>query len=161
MTGLVVQSSTELLEKRAVRAGLAVLLLILGGLGVVDLGSRLEGPGPQLNECLREALDCSGQRFLLGGEVVSREATTITVRILSQDLVILKSWPDGVPSPALGDEISVIGTYLTDGHLNVKEAALYPLGDVDKWLGFSAVMAWAVVLIVFTRKRWLVRQHDG
>jgi hypothetical protein len=161
MTVPVAPSFTELLERPSVRAALSALLLSIAIMAIVDLGGRLQGSGPQLSDCIHQHLDCRGSSFLIGGEVVLQGTESLAVRILSQDLVFVEAWPEGVPYPASGDAVSVLGTYLSNGRVEVTEAALYPLGSVDMWLGLLAVVLWVGALAVFARKQWLETTHDG
>ncbi len=156
-----VRLTTEVLELRKSRFGLALLLCVLITLGGIDLGHRLAGPGPQLADCMRDELPgCMNKEFVVGGTVVFAEEH-LKVRLVSRDLVQLKGWPEGTPLPSPGLLIGVKGLYKSNGLLRVSDVQLYPLGKLDMFLGVLGVALWLGALAYFIRHRWRQRCANG
>lgn len=140
---------------------LAVLLALLIVVAGADLGQRLAGVGPQLEDCLSEAVPaCLGEEFHLGGTAVVAD-DELALRVLSRQLVTLDSWPSSVPYPASGAAIAVRGIYLGHGRIQILDAAIYPLSDADLFLGVLAVIAWLLVFAGYARRRWQRRAANG
>ena len=154
-------SFTEVLDGARVRMALAVLVALLIGVGGADLGQRLAGPGPRLEDCLREAVPaCLGREFHLGGTAVVAD-DKVALRVLSRQLVTLDSWPSSVPYPASGAAIAVRGIYRGGVRLEIIDAAIYPLSATELFLGVLAVITWLLVFAGFTLRRWQQRVANG
>ncbi len=128
---------------------LPVLLFVLG----LDLGHRL-AVGPSLESCLQLPQNCIGQRFVVGGELVSgADASELLLETVLRSRVALSSWPTDEPLPSPGQSLSVSGRLSGTGALELERVQVHTLEWVDQALGVLVVMLWLCVLLRVTVAR--------
>ncbi len=124
-----------------VRAALALLLVLLAGAGVWDLGLRREAMFVGVATCALEEESCFGRLAHLGFSSVRRVAEGAVFLTTGRREVKVLGWPG--PFPKEGVPVSMVGRWLDRSTLEAVTVEVHPWRRLKSGVGALILLGWA------------------
>ena len=136
---------------------MALALLALVGLGVYDLGLRMDEQITGMTECFTQEEWCRGRELTLSYlPVVDRSEVGFTLAGPGFEMRIVNWQGPPLPDSLVMTAVSVQGTYLGDQRMSGSTGMVHGFRKVKRWVGLLVLVLW----IGFTM-RWCLERYRG
>jgi hypothetical protein len=132
----------------------SLALLVLLGLGVADMGVRVDAVTLGMTECFKNEQDCVGERLDLAYlRIVEVRAEGFVLRGQGFDMEVV-GWKGPQLPEQLGlARISVSGIYRGSQRMTGERGMVHRYRKVKEAVGLTVLLGWCLAVFLFVRRR--------